>query len=103
MIPTARMMTYQLTTAPSKVKPVVGRMVGSGCGVVPKARSIADSAISSTPSEETIFDRGEELRSGRKTANSTSAPQATANSKASGSAAAVGKLAILPEVSAQKA
>jgi hypothetical protein len=71
--------------------------------VVPKASSIADWAISSTPRLETIFDKGEELRSGRKTANSTSAPQATTNSRAIGSAAPVGRLAILPEVSAQKA
>ena len=101
MTPAARTTTYQPTTAPAKVKPVVGRMDGSGCGVVPKARSIADWAISRTPRLETIFDRGEELRSGRKTRNSTSAPQATTNSRATGSAAPAGKVAILPVVSAQ--
>ena len=53
------------TTAPKICTTLVGRMPGSGCGVTPKARIIADCAMSSTPSVETSLASGEELRSGR--------------------------------------
>ena len=65
-------------------------MLGSGCGVMPNASSIDACATSSTPSEATSLASGEELRSGRKTTNSVTAPTATTNTRLSGSAAAVG-------------
>ena len=52
-------------TAPKMCTTSGGRMPGSGCGVTPNARIIADCAMSSTPSEETSFASGEALRSGR--------------------------------------
>ena len=80
---------------------LVGRMPGSGWGVTPNARIIADCAMSNTPSEATSLASGAELRSGRYTANSVIAPTASTNSRLSGIASPVGNVAILPVFSAQ--
>ena len=101
MISPVRMNRSTPIGAPSNSIPFCGRIVGSGCGVVPNAIRHAACAISSTPSEDISRASGEEVRSGRKTANSTSAPQATTNSRLSGNAAAIGSVAILPVVSDQ--
>ena len=78
-------------------------MAVAGCGVTPNARIMDDCAMSSTPSEATSLASGAELRSGRYTTNSVSAPTTRTNSRASGSATAVGRAASLPAFSAQKA
>jgi hypothetical protein len=76
-------------TAPSSATVLCGSTSGSGCWVVPKASSIAASATSSTPSEETSFASGAAVRSGRNTTSSIAAPTASTNSKLVTSAGAV--------------
>ena len=99
----ARMNRSIGTTAPSKCTVVVGRIPAAGCGVTPNASSIDACAMSSTPSEETSLASGEELRNGRYTANSVTAPTTRMNTRASTTATPVGKAASLPPFSAQKA
>ena len=94
---------FRGTTAPSMWTVVCGRMLAAGCGVMPNAISMAACAMSRTPREATSLASGAELRSGRYTAYSVSAPTARTNSRASGTASPMGRLASLPLFSAQNA